>query len=369
MIRQRADPVRGVVDPCAGSFIAGQETPPSPRPRDGRRSPAACHPSAVRQRGAGPTDTGEQRRDPRPARPDHPLRTGLVPGDRHRRRARKPSAHRVRCGVPARRDERRPATRSRPRCGSPCGAAGSVRSAGRRLSRRLGALAAGHRRPATTRSDSPYDAAPGAGVLVALPRRRCGFSPPPRSSPTSRGRTPVSAVGAERVAYAGRSAVGARDRLADHGTGARDQPRGRTRGRPRRLRPPTTVRLVRSCLRVFSAGRSKLYRAGRAPPVGERGDRQAAGGLGPLPGRGLCLEPPPELLTADDWGYPRSFPAAARPSRGCCRGCPPTPSARWSSAHGSPCGSRRIPASPVPVDPDRPVPARPHRCRDPDDQE
>jgi NADH:ubiquinone oxidoreductase subunit F (NADH-binding) len=126
--------------------------------------------------------------------------------------------------------------------------------------------------PLTRSALAPYDAAPGAGVLVALPRRRCGLL-----------------ATAEIVAYlAGQNAGQCgpcrnglptlAGQLWELATGwpttglVREISRvaGLVDGRGACAHPTGTVRLVRSCLRVFSAD-VELHRAGRC--AANRGTR------------------------------------------------------------------------------------------------
>jgi NADH:ubiquinone oxidoreductase subunit F (NADH-binding) len=118
--------------------------------------------------------------------------------------------------------------------------------------------------PLTRSALAPYDAAPGAGILVALPRRRCGLL-----------------ATAEIVAYlAGQNAGQCgpcrnglptlAGQLWELATGwpttglVREISRvaGLVDGRGACAHPTGTVRLVRSCLRIFSAD-VELHRAGR----------------------------------------------------------------------------------------------------------
>ena len=126
--------------------------------------------------------------------------------------------------------------------------------------------------PLTRSALAPYDAAPGAGVLVALPRRRCGLL-----------------ATAEIVAYlAGQNAGQCgpcrnglptlAGQLWELATGwpttglVREISRvaGLVDGRGACAHPTGTARLVRSCLRIFSAD-VELHRAGRC--AANRGTR------------------------------------------------------------------------------------------------
>lgn len=126
--------------------------------------------------------------------------------------------------------------------------------------------------PLTRTALNPYDAAPGAGVLVALPRRRCGL-----------------AASAEIVAYlAGQNAGqcgpcrNGLPALAHHlrelatGWPTRALVReiwrlaGLVDGRGACSHPTGTVRLVRSTLRVFGAD-VELHQAGRCATRRETG--------------------------------------------------------------------------------------------------
>ena len=68
--------------------------------------------------------------------------------------------------------------------------------------------------------------------------------------------------------------------------------------------------------------------------------------------RGLCLELVPELLAADDWGYPLSRTRDAAPA------VPPRLAGHAERAvaecRDSPCGSGRIPAGRLEADPEHP---------------
>ena len=264
--RERPDPIAVSLIRAPHTFIAGQETAAIAAVEGRPALPRTDAADALRQRRARPADPGAERRDARPARADRPVRTGLVPGDRT-------------AGEPGTRLLTVSGAVFRPgvyeaAAGDTLGAA--LRLAGGTAGPVQAVLVGGYHGgwvpwlpdtaglPLTGTALTRYDAAPGAGVLVALPRRRCGL-----------------AAAAEIVAYLAGQNAGqcgpCRNGLPELAGNLRELATGwPTKALVREIRrlaglvdgrgacahPTGTVRLVRSTLRVFGPD-VELHLAGR----------------------------------------------------------------------------------------------------------